>query len=228
MSVDVREPLKGILPELLEARGSGLDEAGTVELVAKLFAAAFGYDPKTELTREKAVQHTFVDLAVKLGEQVPLLIEVVAAETALHMAHLDEARRAALRDNVSYILLTNGLKWNVYRVSMDETAQIAAVFTVDLDDGVTDEVVQMLQLLHKESLSAGALDAFWRQRSGLGPAALGRALFSPDVLRAIGEQLREREQIRVDARLLAASLHEMLSPAAQLAIGPVQVGPRAA
>ena len=112
MSVDIRESLRKIQPELVEARKAGLDEAQTVERVSRFFGSVLGYDPERDLTREKSIQHTFVDLAVKLGDDIPLLIEVVAAETALQLAHIQEARRAAARDNVSYILLTKALRLN--------------------------------------------------------------------------------------------------------------------
>jgi hypothetical protein len=215
MSVDIRESLRKIQPELVEARKAGLDEAQTVERVSRFFGSVLGYDPERELTRDKSIQHTFVDLAVKLGDHIPLLIEVVAAETALQLAHIQEARRAAARDNVSYILLTNGLSFNLYHVTLDETLQVAAAFAVDLRDGVTDEAVEMLQLLHKERLAQGALDEFWKQRSRLGAVTLGRALFSTPVLSALRQELRDVEQIQVDSRVLAASLHELLLPVAR-------------
>jgi hypothetical protein len=130
------------------------------------------------------------------------------------VAHIEEARRAAARDNVSYILLTNGLSFNLYHVTLDETLLVATVFAVDLRDGVTGEAGEMLQLLHRQSLSEGALEVFWKQRARLGPAALGRALFSQPVLVAVRQQLRDAEQINVDTRLLAASLQELLAPTA--------------
>jgi len=221
MPIDVRRPLENLLPDILEARRSGLDEAGTVALVSRVFAEALGYDPKKELTGEKAVA-SFVDLAVKLGDEIPLLIEVVAAETALQPGHIAEARRAAARDNVSYILLTNGVAWNLYHVTLDETLAVSVVFAVSLRDGVDDEAAALLGLLHRQGLTGGALREYWERRSRLRPDALGRALFTRPVLAALREELGETG-IPVDSRVLAACLHDLLSPAAQLAIGAVDV-----
>ncbi len=51
-------------------------EADTVTLVKDILADIFGYDKYEELTSEHQIKATFVDLAVKLGGTLRLLVEV--------------------------------------------------------------------------------------------------------------------------------------------------------
>ncbi len=223
MATDIRKPLESIWPQLVEARDAGLSESETVKRVTSFFERVLGYDAARELTREKVVKETFVDVAIKLGDEIPLLVEVVAARTPLRVDHIQEARQAAARDNVPFILLTNGLAWNLYHVTLDEDLQIAVAFAADLSSGVTDEAADLLALLHRSSVSAGGLRGFWEQRARLGPATLGRVLFAPEVLQTIRTRLLEGEKIRVDSRVLAAAIHEMLGPGARESMGPVEL-----
>lgn len=220
MPTDLRKALEKLRPQLLEAHRAGLSEADTVQRVARLFEDVLGYDPLQELTRDKAVG-SCVDLAVKLGDDVPLLVEVVAAGTPLVVEHVAEARRVAARDNVSFILLTNGVVFNLYHVSLDEDLEIALVFSVDLRADVSEETVEMLGLLQRRAVSKGKLAGYWEQRSRLGPAVLGRLLLGEDVLGLLRRRLRRDHGIRIDSALLAASVHELLAPAVQRCLGPV-------
>jgi len=220
---DIRQPLESFLPQLVEARDAGLSEAETVKRVTRFFEQVLGYDASKELSREKVVKGTFVDVAIKLGDEIPLLVEVVAARTPLQVDHIREARQAAARDNVPFILLTNGLAWNLYHVTLDEDLQIAVAFAADLASGVDDEVADLLALLHRDSVGQEGLNTFWEQRARLGPASLGRALFAPEVLQTIRARLLEAEAIRVDSRVLAAAIHEMLEAGARERMGPVQL-----
>jgi hypothetical protein len=223
MPQDIRKPLKKVVPGLLAARTQGLGEDETVALVTTVLKDVLGYDAGTEITQEKRTRTHFVDLALKLGATFPVLIEVVGAGIDLTVHHLTEARKAAARDNVSWILLTNGLAWTLYHVTLDEDLQIAVAFTVDLRRVGLDEAAEFLGLLHRTSVAQGGLEAFWEQRRRLGPNTLGRALFAPETLEHLRGELQAHAGIRVDHEVLAAAIHEMLRPDAQERVGAAAV-----
>lgn len=222
MSQDIRKPLKKAVPRLLEARTRGLGEEETVALVASVLEEVLGYTA-AEVSQEKRTRTHFVDLALKIGAAIPVLIEVVGAGTDLTVHHIAEARKAAARDNVSWILLTNGVAWTLYHVDLDEDLQIAVAFTVDLRRVALDEAAEFLGVLHRASVTHDGLETFWEQRRRLGPATLGRELFAPEILEKLRGQLRAHAGIRVDHEVLAAAIHEMMRPDAQERVGAAAV-----
>jgi hypothetical protein len=63
MSVDIRHPLKKLIPILLKAKEENLNEADTVQRLMRVFQDVLGYDPLTEITREMAIKTKYVGLA---------------------------------------------------------------------------------------------------------------------------------------------------------------------
>ena len=62
MSVDIRKPLKKMLPYLLQAQKDSLNEADTVLLLVKIFEGVLGWDAIGELSREAHLKNKFVDI----------------------------------------------------------------------------------------------------------------------------------------------------------------------
>ena len=79
MSVDIRHPLKKLIPILLKAKEENLNEADTVQRLMMVFQDALGYDPLTEITREMPIKTKYVDLALKIDGVIKLLVEAKAA-----------------------------------------------------------------------------------------------------------------------------------------------------
>ena len=79
MPIEIRKPLKKLLPHLLKAREENLNEADTVQRVLKVFEDVLGYDVMTEITREQQVKDKFVDIAIKLDDSVKFLVVYVAS-----------------------------------------------------------------------------------------------------------------------------------------------------
>ncbi|MGH7814568.1 MAG: hypothetical protein ACREQI_11290 [Candidatus Binataceae bacterium] len=52
MTVDIRKPLKKMLPYLLDAQKNNLNEADTVLLLVKVFEDILGWNAVGELSRE--------------------------------------------------------------------------------------------------------------------------------------------------------------------------------
>lgn len=224
MGVDVRKPLKKFLPHLVSAREQNLNEADTVQRIMKAFEDVLGYDAITELTREMNLKDKYVDLAVKLEGRIRLLIEVKAASVELRDRHIEQAERYAAENNIRWVVLTNGIVWNLYHLTFEEGIEYSRAFSIDVSDALRfDDCAECFALLHRTSVRKDALDTFWAHRVALGPASIGRALFHEDTLRRLRRDIRRREDISVDEEDLAKALHDMLSVEARELIGPVKI-----
>ena len=92
MSIDVRRPLKKLIPVLKQARQENLNEANTVQRLIMVLQEVLGYDPLTEITRELEVKDKYVDLALKIDGVVRIFIEAKAALHDVDQPQLDAQR----------------------------------------------------------------------------------------------------------------------------------------
>lgn len=227
MATDIRKSLKKYLPHLLKAAEDNLNEADTVQRVIKVFEDVLGYDPMNEISRETAIKDKFVDVALKIDGTMRLLVEAKSANTTLRDRHIEQAQAYAANSNIRWVLLTNGVNWNLYHLTFEEGIEASLAFSVNLTAGVEDKGADLLGLLHRQSVKKGELDAYWEQRVALSPASIGRALFTEDCLRFVRREIRRREGILIDEEDLAQGIHEMLSTEAREQIGPLKVRRRA-
>jgi predicted type IV restriction endonuclease len=223
-SVDIKKALKKYLPHLLKAKAENLNEADTVQRLVKVLEEVFGYDAMEDITRETAIKDRFCDVGLKIDGAIRMLVEVKSAGTELRDRHTEQAQNYAAHANIPWVLLTNGVAWKLYHLTFGEGIESVLAVNVDLSDGnVTDERERVLALIHRHSVKRGDLDAYWIHRIALGPASIGKALFTEEVLRFIRREIRRREGILIDEEDLGRALHNMFTVEAREQIGPLKV-----
>jgi hypothetical protein len=84
------------------AKNRDIAESDTVVIVTDMLADMFGYDKYTEVTTEFAIRSTYVDLAVKLGNEVRFLIEVKAVGSPLKDNHVKQAVDYAANQGIEW------------------------------------------------------------------------------------------------------------------------------
>jgi predicted type IV restriction endonuclease len=224
MAVDIRKPLKKYLPHLLKAREDNLNEADTVLRLIKVFEDVFEYDPMTDISKEAAVKEKFVDVALKVDGTIRLLVEVKSAATTLRDRHIEQAQSYAANSNIRWVLLTNGIAWNLYHLTFEEGIESVPAFAVDLsEEDWADRGADCLALLHRQAIKRGALDDYWQHKVALGPASIGRALFTEEVLKLVRRKIRQKEGLLIDEEDLGAAIHGMLSTEAREQVGRLKI-----
>ena len=227
MALDIRKPLKRLLPHLVKAREDNLNEGDTLLRIIKVFEEVLGYDAMAEITREAQVRDKYVDLAIKIDGTVRLLVEAKSAATVLRDRHIEQAQHYAAEGNIRWVLLTNGLVWNLYHLSFEEGVEYVRAFSVDLSSDAVDRAAELLGLLHRQAIKKGQLEEYWEHRAALSPESIGRALFTEEALKFIRREIRRREGILIDEEDLANAIHGMLSAEAREQVGPVKIRRRA-
>ncbi len=223
MSVDIRHPLKKLIPILLKAKEENLNEADTVQRLMMVFQDALGYDPLTEITREMPIKTKYVDLALKIDGVIKLLVEAKAAGSDLRDRHIEQAKSYAAESNIRWVVLTNGVNWNLYHLSFEEGIDTERVFSLDLASDDIDKAAECLALLHEQNVRKGEHEDFWKKHTALDAQSLGRALYTDTVLRLIRREIRKREGILLDEEDLAKAIHDMLSEDAREKMGPMKI-----
>ena len=225
MAVDIRKSLKKYLPHLLKAQEENLNEADTLLRVIKIFEDVLGYDPLGEITRESQIQDKYIDLALKIDGAIRLLVEVKSAGKQLRNRFIDQAKLYASEGNYPWVILTNGVVWNLYHLSFDEGIEYVLAFSVDLalDPPDINEAAEKLGLLHRHSIVKGELEEYWQRRSALGPKSIGRAIFAEDTLKLIRREIHHHDDILIDEEDLAQAIDEMFSLETRELLGPPKI-----
>lgn len=185
------------------ARDRDINESDTVVIIADFLSEVLGFDKYTEITTEFAIRGTYCDLAVKIGGTVQYLVEVKAIGISLKERHLRQAIAYASNHGVEWVILTNGINWQVHRLRFEQPISNDLVFALDIvAAGPRDgEVLERLFLLTKEGLSKSAIEEFHERKDACSPFLVAAVLQSDQVLAVLRRELKRvspKARIEVD------------------------------
>lgn len=187
---------------LAKAKEMDVNESDTVTIITDMLNEIFGFDKYSEITREFAIQGTYCDLAIKMESEIEYLIEVKAIGLELNEKHLKQAINYASREGVKWVILTNGITWKVYCVTLQDKVQHEHVFTIDFEDinAKTKETQEQLFLLCKRGIQKDLISEYYEHRQSVNSYTIGALLLTDTITSAIRKELRKlRPGIKVDS-----------------------------
>lgn len=186
--------IKKFQPILIDAKNHEKGEADTVKIITDMLSEIFGYDKYTEITSEKCIRGTFCDLAITVNDETRSLIEAKAIYQDLKEAHVKQAVDYAVNapKGIDWVLLTNGIVWQVYRVLFSRPIDHQLVVEVDflrLDHRKVDDI-ERLFLFSKESWAKSALNEYYDEKQALSKFSIGAVLLTEPVLTVVKRELK--------------------------------------
>ena len=187
--------IKKFQPILLDAKNRDVKESDTVAIVTPILAEIFGYDQFREITSEKAVKSTLCDLAIKLNDNTKpcLIIEVKRIGMELKKKHVDQVGYYGSRDGVKWVIVTNGIHWQVYKVIYGDSPgeELVVEFYFDKLNHKSSSDLESLYLLTKEGLIRCCLDDFDAHIQAMSRFSLAATILSEPVIEVIRRELRK-------------------------------------
>lgn len=185
--------LKRYQPILTAAKSRDISESDTVVIVADMLADVLGYKKYIEITTEFAIRGTYVDLAVKIDNDVRFLIEAKAIGIDLKDIHVKQAIDYGANNGVEWVILTNGVCWRFYKIHFRQPIDKTLLFEMDMLNGNirSDECIECFGNLSRECFAHDSLNAFYQQQQILSRYSLGSLILSDGVLAAIRRELRQ-------------------------------------
>jgi hypothetical protein len=196
---------------LAEARNRDISESDTVVIVADLLADLLGYRKYIEITTEFTIRSTYVDLAVKVDEQVRFLIEVKAIGADLKDGHVKQAIDYGANQGVEWVILTNGTLWRVYKIYFQQPIDKALVFELDLVAMTArdEQAMDCLGNLSREGFTQSSMSAFLEQQQALGRFSIASIMLSEPVVAIVRRELRRLyPSVKVDLGTLSTIIRE--------------------
>ena len=187
---------------LASARERDINESDTVTIVTDMLEEIFGFDKYSEITREYCIQGTYCDLAIKSGKTIEYLLEVKAIGLSLKDTHLKQAVNYASREGIKWVVLTNGINWEIHRVSLDEKVQTELLFSFDfleMNPRKSDQQ-ELLFLLCKRGVKKDLIDDFYEYKQSVNRYTIGALLLADPIINTVRRELHKlKTGIKVDA-----------------------------
>ena len=177
---------------LLSAKDRDLNESNTVAILTDILADVFGYDKYHEVTSELAVKCTYCDLALKLNDKVQFLLEAKAVGIDLKENHLKQVIDYGANYGVSWVVLTNGIMWNIYKIKYQKPLDYDLVCSfnfTELNWKKADDQ-EKLYLLTKEGVLKNVRNDFYERSQIVNRFILSALIMSDNVSNAIKKEIK--------------------------------------
>lgn len=199
---------------LQNAHDRDVNESDTVTIVKDILAGIMGFDKYEEITSEYSIRGTYCDLATKLDGAVRYLIEVKAIGLALKENHLRQVVSYGASQGVPWVVLTNGIVWEVYRIRFEQPVTHEFVFGLnflELNTRKPEDDIEKLFLLCREGVQKSAIDDFHAFTQIVNRFTIAAIVTSDPVLAVIRRELQRLEpNSRVTAEDISAILPDVL------------------
>lgn len=178
---------------LTAAKNRDVNESDTVTLVVDMLGSVFGFDKYSEVTSEQAIRGTYCDLAVQLDGKLRYLIEVKAIGLSLKDNHLRQAVNYGANQGIPWVVLTNGIRWEVYRIKFEKPVSHEEVLALDFLDlsARKSEDRDRLFLLSREGLAKAAIEEYHAHVQTVNKFVIGALIQSDDVVTVLRRELRK-------------------------------------
>jgi hypothetical protein len=172
-------------------------------------ADILGYEKYVEISTEFAVKGTYVDLAVKVGNEVHFLVEAKAIGVELKDLHVRQAIDYGANQGIEWAILTSGAVWRIYKIEFKKPIVHVLVAEIDLlaVNSNDDDAVQFFANLCKEGFAKSQMEEFYEQHQATNKHTLAVVLLSERMLNHLRLGLRRIfPSVRVDTEALEYSL----------------------
>ena len=194
---------------LAEAKNRDISESDTVVIIGDMLADVLGYKKYIEITTEYSIRGTFVDLAVKVGDEIRFLMEAKAIGTPLKEAHVKQAVDYGVNQGVEWIVLTNGAVWQIYKIQFKQPVDKTLIYECDLLQAnvKNNQIIECLGNLSREGFTQSSMAAFCQQQQVTSKFSLAAILLSPPMLAALRKEIRRiTPSVKVEEDLLRNTL----------------------
>jgi hypothetical protein len=188
----ISSQLKKYQTILADAQARDVSESDTVVIIVDMLADVLGYKKYSEITTEHSIRGTYVDLAVKVGNDVRFLVEAKAVGLTLKDNHVKQAIDYGANNGIEWIVLTNGAAWQVYKVHFKQPIDKSLIFEFDALEAnpKNPQVVECLGNLSREGFAQSSMKSFFQQRQVTSKFSIASLLLSEPILDKLRREIR--------------------------------------
>ncbi|MFH1353773.1 MAG: type I restriction enzyme HsdR N-terminal domain-containing protein [bacterium] len=204
--------LKQYRRQYLIKRYESLDESATRLMINSFLTEVLGYTELDEIKTEYTIKGTYADYVIQINRKKHFIVEVKAIDLDLSEKHLMQSVNYAANEGIDWVLLTNGRRFELYKVLFTKPINAKRIFSFDLsDEEQLKAAVDFLIYLTKRSVLRKELNHFWKRFEALDPASLHRYLYTQEVIRYLRRTLRRKTGVLFSEDDILDSLHKIVT-----------------
>lgn len=175
------------------AKDRDLNESDTVSIITDMLAEVFGYDKYLQVTSELAIRGTYCDLAIKLNDKFEYLIECKAIGIDLKDNHLRQAIGYGANKGIQWIILTNGMEWQIHKLKFEQPIQCELVtkFNINELSMKNERDIEKLAIITKEGVEKNLREELYEKIQCVNKFVVGQLLISEPVVSTIRRELKK-------------------------------------
>jgi len=203
------QQLKRYQSILAEAKDRDISESDTVVIIADMLADILGYKKYIEITTEYAIRGTYVDLAVKVGDEIRFLIEAKAIGATLKDAYVKQAIDYGANQGVEWVILSSGAVWQIYKIHFKQPVEKTLIYEIDLlkANAKNQQLLECLGNLSREGFTKSSMANFCQQQQITSKFSLAAILMSPPILNCLRKEIKKMcSTANIDEDLLKTTL----------------------
>lgn len=198
--------LRGFRKKYLLGRYNELDESATRLMINDFLSNILGFASLDEIKTEYMIRGTYADYVVQIKGKQFFIVEVKAMPIELSEKHLRQVVHYAADEGIEWALLTNGKKFNFYKIIFEKPISCRQVFSIDLsDEKQLKSAMECFQYLSKWLVPYKGLEKLWHRVSALDPNNLSRMLYCDSIVNFLRRELKRvyKNQFSRDEVVLA-------------------------
>ena len=208
----IKAALRRFKPLLKVARERDAGRADTATLVLDLLSELFGYDRYSEITSELDNKESVFDFSIQADGQPRMLVRVSPIGLAPDDRYLLATAQYAHMNGIEWIILTNGIGWQVHHVedvgtNVPETPVVLAFDLLQLQPG-REAHLETIHLLTCEGHQKAGLSHFKLRLEIANRHYLGAMVLSDAVVASVRRELRK---LNPDLQITSGELRENLA-----------------
>ncbi len=204
--------IKSYNKKYLSSKTFDLDESGTRLMVNSFLTDILGFIPIEEVKTEYLIRGTYADYVIQTKGIRQFLVEVKALSYDLLDKHLRQAINYGANEGIAWALLTNGRKFDFYKIIFNKPIESRKVFSIDITDTEKLKInVETLQYLHRDSIMSKGLNQLWNKSCALDPASLASLLFASTVNNFIKRTLQKKFKCKFTDPEIQDALHKLVN-----------------
>ena len=194
----IKQETKLLLPKFNQAVDKNINESDTRLLINKILQNVLGYSID-EIKTEQCIQGRKADYVISIKNKDRFVIEAKKIGIALRERQVFQATSYGAFSGTMWAVLTNGIIWQLYRITTNEKVESHLVFNIDLRDGLDDQEAHCFYLISKHGiLRKNLLERLWKKVSTLCNDNIITAILTEDVIKKIGKELKKQTGYKVN------------------------------
>ena len=185
--------LKKYQTVLADEKNRDISESDTMVIIADMLSDIFGYKKYVEITTEFAIRGTYVDLAVKVGQEIRFLIETKAVGVTLKDAHVKQAIDYGANQGIEWVILSSGVIWKIYKIQFRQPIDKTLIYEVDIlkENPRNAQILECFGNLSREGFTQSSMASFCQQQQATSKFSLAAIILGKEMLQALKKELRK-------------------------------------